>query len=115
VGVGVGVGVAVGVGVGVGVGLASTSGCVVSALPVSRRLSIGVLMRFASRSKWSMIFVFLRFGKFAWTRAAEPATSGAAIDVPLQVPYCPFGTLLRIPSPGAAMPISEPRVEKTAS
>src|SRR6266496_2559702 len=62
-----------------------------------------------------MIFVLGKLGKAACTNAASPATMGAAMDVPLQVPYRPLGTVLRIASPGEATRIHEPRVEKVAS
>src|SRR5690242_7965657 len=37
------------------------------------------------------------------------------MEVPLQTAYCPPGTVLVIPCPGAATAIHDPRVEKLAS
>src|SRR3954471_15259261 len=59
--------------------------------------------------------LFNKDGKAARTSAASPATIGAAIEVPLQVPYLPPGTVLRMASPGAATWIHEPRLENVAS
>src|SRR5215216_2464608 len=59
--------------------------------------------------------LFTRDGKAARTSAASPATIGAAIDVPLHVPYRPPGTVLRIACPGAATWTHEPLLEKEAS
>src|SRR5215207_2992515 len=58
--------------------------------------------------------LFTKYGKFARTSAASPATIGAAIDVPLHVPYRPLGIVLKIASPGAATRTHEPSLEKAA-
>src|SRR6185369_7162329 len=74
----------------------------VSAKPASMRKGTSPEMFADMRITWRAMSLFKRLGKRACTSAASPATLGAAIDVPLQVAYRPFGTVLSIPCPGAA-------------
>src|SRR5215510_14816431 len=46
--------------------------------------------------------------------AASPATSGVAMEVPLQAAYPPPGTLLSMASPGPATLTQDPKLKQSA-
>ena len=100
--VGEGVGVGDGVGLGVGEGKTLPSGEVVRAIPASARNCTSPPISSDMRITWRARSLFESHGKRARANATSPATSGAAIDVPLHVPYRPLGTVLKIACPGAA-------------